>query len=139
MTPTETWHAWQAKLQAAQSALADFEANLGTLAQTEDAGVLAARLTELRDAVTIAEAATETARQAAPDPRVAQKQAQLERAQTMASEYNAKAAEWEAKYKALEGPFVEAKNNMLDYARQAMMHENAVIQYGLDLKQLQRG
>jgi hypothetical protein len=53
MTATEIWHAWQVKLADAQQALSEFEANLGTLAQTESAGALATKLTLLRNAVDI--------------------------------------------------------------------------------------
>jgi multidrug resistance efflux pump len=69
---------------------------------------------------------------------VAAKRLQLERAQAQLAECNAKATEWGERYNALEAPFIEAKNHMLDYARQASMHEYAVTQYGIDLKELQR-
>src|SRR6185436_11664615 len=70
INPTEVVQLWQEKLSDARRELADFEQRVGELALVNDAIELAQRLTLLRDAVTIAEAALVTAQRKAPDPRV---------------------------------------------------------------------
>jgi endo-beta-N-acetylglucosaminidase D len=138
INPTEVVQLWQEKLSDARRELADFEQRLGELALVNDAIELAQRLTLLRDAVTIAEAALVTAQRKAPAPRVTQKREQLERAHAEAAKWKAEAEKWGAIQEELEPRWVEARDRTISAMKLMMQHESSAQTYQFDLNDLLR-
>lgn len=139
MDAIQTVEHWQAKLNEARRALADFEANMGQRALAGDGAALAAELGRLQAAVVVAEAAHKAAVAAAPDPRITAKRKRLAETQAELAKVNAQLAEVEATLAELQPQYAAAVELGTFLARRAQAIEWGMITLGNELRALERG